>query len=47
MMVISGRSGVSLNSQKLGVFSLNQRCTIKYELETLFCVGVHKNVVGA
>ena len=46
MIVIRGRSGVSLNPQKLGGFSFNQRCTIKYELETLFCVGIQEKVVG-
>jgi hypothetical protein len=38
---------IVLTPKKPGGFSLNQRCTIKYELETIFYVGIQEKVVGA
>ena len=28
-------------------FSLNERCMIKYELETLCCVGMQQKILGS
>ena len=35
---------VCINPYKPKGFSLNQRCTIKYELETLYYVGIQEKV---